>query len=82
MRLYLFLPSEYSEDQLKMMTIQDERYLNYKRQVERKKIEKLKASLHMIDADSASPRKHTFFVDKKVSQSHVILSISAFCFKT
>jgi len=64
-------PPEYSEDQLKMMTIQDERYLNYKRQVERKKIEKLKASLHMIDADSASPRKHTFFVDKKVKEFDV-----------
>ena len=67
-----FLLSEYSEDQLKIMTIQDGRYLNYKRQVERKKIEKLKASLHMIDADSASTRKHTFFVDKKVRyRSHL-----------
>lgn len=62
---------EYSEDQLKIMTIQDGRYLNYKRQVERKKIEKLKASLHMIDADSASTRKHTFFVDKKVKNFDV-----------
>lgn len=64
-------PIEYSEDQLKIMTIQDERYLNYKRQIERKKIEKLKSSLHMIDADTATPRKHTFFVDKKVKNFDV-----------
>ena len=59
---------EYSEDQLKMMTIQDERYLNYKRQIERKKIEKLRNSLHLIDAETGAQRKHTFFVDKKVSE--------------
>merc|ERR1711990_1311234 len=53
------------------MTIQDERYLNYKRQIERKKIEKLKSSLHMIDADTTAPRKHTFFVDKKVKDFDV-----------
>jgi len=64
-------PPEYSEDQLKMMTIQDERYLNYKRQIERKKIDRLKSSLHMIDAESTTPRKHTFFVDKKVKKFDV-----------
>ena len=52
-----------------MMTIQDERYLNYKRQIERKKIEKLKSSLHLIDAETGAQRKHTFFVDKKVEDS-------------
>ena len=51
-----------------MMTIQDERYLNYKRQIERKKIEKLRNSLHLIDAETGAQRKHTFFVDKKVSE--------------
>jgi len=64
-------PIEYSEDQLKMMTIQDERYLNYKRQIERKKIEKLKNSLHLIDAETGTQRKHTFFVDKKVKNFDV-----------
>jgi len=64
-------PLEYSEEQLKMMTIQDERYLNYKRQIERKKIEKLKSSLHLIDAETGAQRKHTFFVDKKVKNFDV-----------
>jgi len=64
-------PPEYSEEQLKIMTIQDERYLNYKRQIERKKIEKLKSSLHLIDAETGAQRKHTFFVDKKVKNFDV-----------
>jgi len=59
---------DYTEDQLRMMTIQDERYLNYKRQIERNKIQRLKGSLHMVDAENPQPRKHTFFVDSKVKE--------------
>lgn len=58
-------PPEYTEQQLKLMQTQDERYLNFKRQIERKKIEKLKAGLHFIDAEKSVKSKHTFFVDKK-----------------
>lgn len=76
----LFSLSEYSEEQLKIMTIQDERYLNYKRQIERKKIEKLKSSLHLIDAETGAQRKHTFFVDKKVicQKTHSVWRYDAF----
>ncbi|XP_052810691.1 probable U3 small nucleolar RNA-associated protein 11 [Mya arenaria] len=56
---------EHTEEQLKLMCTQDERYVNMKRSSELKKIEKLKASLHMIDSNSTVQNKHTIFVDGK-----------------
>ncbi|WAR08232.1 UTP11-like protein, partial [Mya arenaria] len=50
---------EHTEEQLKLMCTQDERYVNMKRSSE------LKASLHMIDSNSTVQNKHTIFVDGK-----------------
>jgi len=50
-------------EQVKLMQTQDLRYVTYKRNIERKKIEKLRAGLQLLDATDKAPNKHTFFVD-------------------
>lgn len=56
---------ETTEDQLKLMFSQDQKYVNMKRAAEMKKIEKLKSSLHLIDSNDKPKNKHTIFVDSK-----------------
>ncbi|XP_071114090.1 probable U3 small nucleolar RNA-associated protein 11 [Haliotis cracherodii] len=55
----------HTEDQLKLMETQDLRYVNFKRFTEKKKVEKLKSSLHLIDCNSKPKNKHIVFVDSK-----------------
>ncbi|CAH1799025.1 unnamed protein product [Owenia fusiformis] len=55
----------YTDDQLKMMQSQDLKYVNHKRQIEMKKIEKLKSSLHLLDAEDKPKNTHIVFVDTK-----------------
>lgn len=50
-------------EQVKLMQTQDLKYVMYKRNVERKKIEKLRAGLQLLDSQDRTPNKHTFFVD-------------------
>ncbi|KAJ8289535.1 hypothetical protein GJAV_G00002410 [Gymnothorax javanicus] len=47
------------------MRTQDIKYVEMKRVAEAKKIERLKAELHLLDADGKQKNKHTFFVDTK-----------------
>ncbi|RWS02715.1 putative U3 small nucleolar RNA-associated protein 11-like protein [Dinothrombium tinctorium] len=56
---------EYTADQLKLMQTQDLKYIALKRNIELKKIQKLKATLHLIDVQSKPLNKHTFFTDTK-----------------
>ncbi|XP_039596127.1 probable U3 small nucleolar RNA-associated protein 11 [Polypterus senegalus] len=56
---------EVTEEQLKLMGTQDIRYVEMKRVAEAKKIEKLKAELHLLDADGKQKNKHTFFLNTK-----------------
>ncbi|XP_071964845.1 probable U3 small nucleolar RNA-associated protein 11 [Antedon mediterranea] len=51
-----------TDTQIRMMDTQDIRYVNLKRGIEAKKIERLKSSLHMLD-EARPKNKHTFFVD-------------------
>lgn len=54
---------KYTEAQLKLMKSQDIHYVNFKRSLELKKIEKLKASLHLADVAEKPRNQHIVFVD-------------------
>jgi len=55
---------QYDEDQLKLMQTQDLRYIKYKHQLERKKIDRLQSTTHLIDSEQYREAKsHIFFVD-------------------
>jgi len=60
---------ENSSAQKILMFNQNLRYVRFKLQMEKKKIEKLRASLHLLDCEkgqnAANSNKHTFFVDSK-----------------
>ncbi|CAF0847118.1 unnamed protein product [Adineta steineri] len=56
---------EYSDDQLKLMQTQDLKYIKYKHQMERKKIDKLQSSSHLIDSEFRPSTSHIFFVDSQ-----------------
>ncbi|XP_028984041.1 probable U3 small nucleolar RNA-associated protein 11 [Betta splendens] len=56
---------EMTEEQKKLMRTQDIKYVEMKRVAEAKKIDRLKAELHLLDADGKQKNKHTFFVDSK-----------------
>nr|XP_057909397.1 probable U3 small nucleolar RNA-associated protein 11 [Doryrhamphus excisus] len=54
-----------TEEQKKMMRTQDIRYVEMKRVAEARKIERMKANLHLLAADGAQKNKQIFFVDSK-----------------
>ena len=62
---------ECTPEQLKLMQTQDLKYISHKRLVETRKIEKLQAGLHFLDAEKSN--KHVFFVDSKEEGKTMLL---------
>ena len=54
--------NKYSQEQLRLMKTQDVGYLTMKGQAEKRKVEKMQESLHLIGAP-APKRQHVAFVD-------------------
>ena len=54
--------NKYTQEQLRLMKSQYAGYLNLKSQAEKKKVERLQESLHLIGA-TAAQRRHVVFVD-------------------
>ena len=53
------------EDQLALLQSQDLRYIRQRRQLETKKLARLTAELHLLDADGKPRNTHVFFTDDK-----------------
>lgn len=56
---------ELAPEEMKLMQSQDLNYINYKRAIDAKKIEKLQSELHFIDSVDKPKNKHIFFVDNE-----------------
>ncbi|CAG9808471.1 unnamed protein product [Chironomus riparius] len=50
-------------EQMKLMETQDSKYINMKRVIERKKIQRLQSQLHFISREKKVKNQHIFFVD-------------------
>ena len=61
---------ELTPEQVKLLQTRDLNYIVHKRTAEKKKIERLKASLHLLDTESKPANKHTFFVDSEKEKRH------------
>ena len=56
--------SSIEQQQIKLLQTQDYKYISNKRVSEQRKIEKLRATLHLLDSDNDKPtRTHTIFVE-------------------
>lgn len=61
------------------MQTQDLKYVKYKHQMERKKIDKIQSSSHLIDSEYRPAKSHIFFVDsKKQGLTFFLFSINLF----
>jgi U3 small nucleolar RNA-associated protein 11 len=47
------------------MQTQDLKYIKYKHQMERRKIDRLQSSSHLIDSEYRPAKSHIFFVDSE-----------------
>ncbi|XP_075226927.1 putative U3 small nucleolar RNA-associated protein 11 [Lycorma delicatula] len=56
-------PDSHTPEQIKLMETKDMKYIEFKRAIESKKIDRMQSSLHMIDAANKIQNNHIFFVD-------------------
>lgn len=63
-----------SQEQIKLMQTQDYKYVSSRRVMEQKKIEKLKATLHLLDSSDRPKNTHTIFVDDEKEKRSLDLS--------
>lgn len=55
---------EHTPEQVKLMQTQDLKYINMKRIIETRRINRLQAQLHMTDVADGTKNTHTFFLDE------------------
>ncbi|XP_026491733.2 probable U3 small nucleolar RNA-associated protein 11 [Vanessa tameamea] len=55
---------EHTPEQVKLMQTQDLKYINMKRTIESRRIQRLQSQLHMTDVADSTPNTHVFFVDE------------------
>ncbi|KAF4520756.1 hypothetical protein B566_EDAN007385 [Ephemera danica] len=59
------MTDEDTAQQEKLINTQDSKYIMMKRTAESRKVARLQAQLHLLDAANQTPNQHTFFVDSK-----------------
>lgn len=57
---------QFTDDEIKLMKSQDKNYIRLHQQIERKKIEKMQSSLHLIDVKDLPINNHRFYVDNSM----------------
>lgn len=62
---------ELSPEELQLMQTQDLSYINFKRSIDQRKIEKLQSELHLINCTDKPRNKHIFFVEKTKDKKKV-----------
>jgi U3 small nucleolar RNA-associated protein 11 len=62
------------------MQTQDLKYIKYKHQMERKKIDKIQSSSHLIDSEYRPAKSHIFFVDSQKQGLFILLKKIIFFF--
>ncbi|KAL0839239.1 hypothetical protein ABMA28_016004 [Loxostege sticticalis] len=55
---------EFTPEQIKLMQTQDIKYINMKRTIESRRINRLQSQLHMTEIADSTPNTHVFFVDE------------------
>lgn len=56
-------PDNHTPEQIKLIETKDMKYIEFKRNIESKKIDRMQSSLHMVDAANKIKNNHVFFVD-------------------
>jgi U3 small nucleolar RNA-associated protein 11 len=64
-------------EQIRLMETQDSKYINMKRVIERKKIDRLRSQLHFVSREKKVRNKHIYFVDDMKEATDLNKSLSA-----
>lgn len=63
-------------EQIKLMETQDSKYINMKRVIERKKIQRLQSQLHFVNHEKKVRNQHIYFVDDMKEATDLNKSLS------